>query len=155
VLLRSIGLLLLMQFSILASQVRAEAITIVRVSGEVSATMAFPSRTVPVVVVVNANARAEAGDPLRGRGGHTGRAFGREFIESSLYQLDSGVVFGGAVVLQGIIVESTAPPLLGTSVKIVADTASGTIELFISAIERGPFAGQTLRFVGSGSVVVE
>lgn len=154
-LLRAIGVLLLAQAPVLVSQVQAESTTMVRVSGEVGATMAFPSRTVPVVVVVSANASAGAGEQLQGRGDHTGRAFGREFIESSVYQLGSGGTVGGSVVLAGTIVESTAPPLIGASVKIVAETATGAIELTISAIERGPFAGQTLRFVGSGSVVVE
>jgi len=154
VLFRWIGVLLI-QATLVGSHAQLPSRTAVTVSGEVSAVMAFPSRTVPVVVAVNANAGADAGESLHGNGGHVGRAFGRDFIESSVYQLVSGAITGESVVLTGTIVESVAPALVGASVKIAADAVSGSIELTISSIERGPFASQTLHFVGAGSVVIK
>jgi hypothetical protein len=58
------------------------------------------------------------------------------------------------VVLSGEVTKSTSPPIVGSGVRIDADTTTGDVTFTLGPLAGGPFAGQTFVFVGSGTVVV-
>jgi hypothetical protein len=66
----------------------------------------------------------------------------------------SGFTAGSTVVLSGTVTKSTVAPLEGSPVTIEADAATGNFTFTLGPIAGGPFAGQTLVFVGLGTVVI-
>ncbi len=65
----------------------------------------------------------------------------------------SGSTTGDVVLLSGTVTRSTAAYLNGSSVQIEANAQTGALTFTLVPLG-GPFAGQTLVFTGSGTVVV-
>ncbi len=125
----------------------------VTIEGKAGAVLQFRLRTVPVVLRVSATARTLGTDTPRGEGEYAGLAFDREFIERSRFRFTRCATSGRVVTLVGTIFDSI-PALVGATIVIVADGDSGAIEITLSSISSGWFAGQTLHFVGAGRVAV-
>lgn len=118
----------------------------VHISGRASGSLPAPCNCVAdIVVAVNAAGTADA---LEGSGiNHPSTGAINRFSVT-------GTTDGSLVVLSGTIFQSTFPPLVGSPVEIEADAATGELTFTLGPIAGGPFAGQTLVFVGSGHVVI-
>ncbi len=131
---------LVLVLAIAPSAVSADVPRTVNVAGVVSG----PSGTVDL------QARAAGGDGLEG----TGVGFHREFSSRASFVLQ-GSVTGSVVTLSGTVSKARFGCLVGTPVTVRADGSTGSIVHSLGPIGcPGPLAGQTLAFVGQGTVVV-
>ena len=59
------------------------------------------------------------------------------------------------VLLSGTITQSNQPALVGSPVEIEADATTGTLRVTLGPYAGGVFAGQTVVFDGSSTVLVQ
>jgi hypothetical protein len=67
----------------------------------------------------------------------------------------TGSIAGSLVTLGGVVADSNAPLLIGSPVKLEADSSTGAMTLTFGPLAGGPFAGQTIVADGFGSVKVK
>jgi hypothetical protein len=65
-----------------------------------------------------------------------------------------GSLSGNVATLSGTVTHAAVKFLIGTPVTLVADAATGEIDLALGPLGSGPFAGQTLTFSGTGSIQI-
>lgn len=128
------------------SPASAEQMITAHVAGKAAGFLPAPCNC-DVGVTIAANVRGSAAS-LEGTGtNHASTGVTNHFTLS-------GSTTDSLVSLSGTIVKSTFPPMVGSPVTITTNVETGDLEFTLGPIAGGPFAGQTVHFVGSGTVVV-
>jgi hypothetical protein len=65
-----------------------------------------------------------------------------------------GLLSGNVITLSGTVTHAAVKFLMGTPVTLVADAATGEIDLALGPLDSGPFRGQTLTFSGTGRIKI-
>jgi hypothetical protein len=124
----------------------AAPMTTVSVVGEATGFLPAPCNcTAGIVIAINV--RGSAGS-LQGAGtNHATTGVTNRF------QL-TGSITGPIVLLSGTIIRSTTPAIEGSPIEIEADATTGAMRVTLGPLAGGVFAGQTLVFEGSATVLI-
>ena len=102
----------------------------------------------PVVVRLKVEAQG-APSSLSGKGRHFASTGAHNYWPAS------GTTDGTTASFSGTVTDSNMPFLIGSPVEVVANASTKNITLTFGPLAGGPFAAQTLVFVGKGRVTIE
>lgn len=123
----------------------AKPVTTAHVAGQATGFLPAPCNCTVVVFI----AASATGSPALLQGSGVNHATTGSTNHFSLL----GSTDGTTVALSGVIEKSTSPFLVGSPVSLEGNVETGAVT-FTLVPHGGPFVGQTLVFIGSGTVVV-